>query len=60
MTGQHAVLRSELARRLPATALPIEVAGAGRKPSRREVAGWYWYLLAGVLAVLLAWWAGGR
>ena len=60
VTGQHAVLRSELARRLPATALPIEVAGAGRKPDRREVAGWYWYLLAGVLAVLLAWWAGGR
>jgi len=61
VTGQHAVLRSELQRRLPATALPIEVARAKPGVSRSgRVAGWHWYVLAGLLAALLAWWAGGR
>jgi PPM family protein phosphatase len=61
VTGQHAVLRSELLRRVPATALPVEVARTEPgSPRSGRVAGWYWYVLAGLLVAVLAWWAGGR
>jgi PPM family protein phosphatase len=61
VTGQHAVLRSQIGIRVPSTALPIEeVEGPARGRLRPGVAGWYWYLLAGVLVAALAWWAGGR
>jgi len=59
VTGQHAVLHSQIGIRLPATALPIDVGGPARA-RLRGLARWYWYLVAGVLACLLAWWAGGR
>ena len=59
VTGQHAVLRSSIGIRLPATALPIEPEGPthGRLLSR---VGWYWYPVIGLLACALAWWLGGR
>ncbi len=60
VTGQHAVLRSQIGVRLPATALPVEVEGPARERLRGGLAGWYWYVLAGLLACALAWWAGGR
>jgi serine/threonine protein phosphatase PrpC len=57
VTGQHPVMRSLVGVRVPATALPIELA-----PTRERggVVGWYWYLLAGLVAGALAWWLGGR
>ena len=65
VTGQHAVLRSQLGVRLPATALPVELDGPARERIRRQgrgpgAAGWYWYALIGLVAGVLAWWAGGR
>lgn len=63
VTGQHAVLRSQIGVRVPATALPIEAPGPARDRLRAAGAagaGWYWVLLVGVLACALAWWAGGR
>lgn len=62
VTGQHAVLRSQIGIRVPATALPIEdeLDGPARGRLRGGVAGWYWYLVIGVIACALAWWFGGR
>ena len=71
VTGQHAVLRSQIGVRVPATALPIEVDGPARRRLRGggqgqgrgqgpAVVGWSWYLLAGLVASVLAWWLGGR
>jgi protein phosphatase len=64
VTGQHAVLRSQIGIRVPATALPIdeeELDGPARDRLRAGgVAGWYWYLVIGVIACALAWWFGGR
>lgn len=60
VTGQHAVLRSQIRARLPATSLPIEAPGPARGRLRPGTAGWYWYLLAGAVACALAYWAGGR
>lgn len=63
VTGQHAVLRAQIGVRVPATALPVELDGPARGHLRSRgggLAGWYWYVLAGLAAGLLAWWAGGR
>jgi hypothetical protein len=63
VTGQHAVLRSQIGIRVPATALPIdeeELDSPARDRLRAGVAGWYWYLVIGVIACALAWWFGGR
>jgi protein phosphatase len=65
VTGQHAVLRSQIGIRMPATALPIEeVEGPARErlrgADRGGGLGWYWYVLIGVIACALAWWSGGR
>ncbi len=62
VTGQHAVLRSKIGIRVPATALPIpDVDDDG--PARRRLAGglaWYGYLAIVLVACVLAWWLGGR
>lgn len=62
VTGQHAVLRSQLGVRVPATALPVEEVDG---PARRRLGipglgGWYWYVLVGLVAGALAWWLGGH
>jgi serine/threonine protein phosphatase PrpC len=61
VTGQHAVLRSQIGIRLPATALPIdEVEGPARARVRPAWPAWRWYVAIGALACALAWWLGGR
>jgi hypothetical protein len=62
VTGQHAVLRSRIGIRVPATALPIsdeDLEGPARKRLARGFA-WHWYIVLGVLACALAWVLGGR
>ena len=61
VTGQHAVLRSQIGIRLPATALPIEdVDGPARRRLRGVPLAWWPYAAIAVLACLFAWWLGGR
>jgi protein phosphatase len=63
VTGQHAVLRSQIEIRLPATAVPLgeeEVEGPARR--RLRVAGltWWPYAVIAVIACAIAWWLGGQ
>jgi serine/threonine protein phosphatase PrpC len=61
VTGQHAVLRSQIGIRLPATALPIEdVEGPARRRLRPVPLAWWPYAAIAVIACLIAWWLGGR
>lgn len=62
VTGQHAVLRSDIGIRLPATALPIEqdVDGPARRRLREGGLGWWPYVAIVVIACAIAWWLGGR
>jgi protein phosphatase len=60
VTGQHAVLRSQIGIRLPATSLPVEPLGPARGRLRSGAEGWYWYVLGGLIACALAYWFGGR
>lgn len=59
VTGQHAVLRSRIGIRVPATALPVELDGPARR-RLRDPLGWWWYVVIAVAACALAWWLGGR
>jgi hypothetical protein len=60
VTGQHAILRSRIGIRVPATALPIaEFDGPARKLLVPRIA-WWWYALVGALACGIAWVLGGR
>ena len=63
VTGQHAVMRSEIGIRLPATALPVELDIAG--PAVERLRGgtqvpWWWWVVGGAIGTALAWWLGGR
>lgn len=65
VTGQHAILRSSIGTRLPATALPVEEIEATRPgPARERLRGihvrWYWITAILVIGCLVAWWLGGR
>ncbi|HMG21136.1 MAG TPA: hypothetical protein VK607_07470, partial [Kofleriaceae bacterium] len=61
VTGQHAVLRSQIGIRLPATALPIEdVEGPARRRLGALPLAWWPYAAIAVIACLIAWWLGGR
>jgi protein phosphatase len=60
-TGQHAVLRSQIGIRPPATALPIEdIEGPARRRLRRAGLAWWPYAAIAVIACTIAWWLGGR
>jgi hypothetical protein len=62
VTGQHAVLRSNIGIRLPPTALPVEQDIDGPARRRLRVAGlaWWAYAAIAVIACIIAWWLGGR
>jgi serine/threonine protein phosphatase PrpC len=61
VTGQHAVLRSRVGIRLPATALPIEdVDGPARQRLQLGQTAWWWYVLIGIVLCAVAWVAGAR
>ena len=64
VTGQHAVLRSQIGVRLPATALPIgedeDDDGPARRRLRERAPTWAWYVALAVVASALAWWLGGQ
>jgi protein phosphatase len=60
VTGQHAVLRSQIGIRLPATALPVEVEGPARRRLRAAGLTWWPYAVIAVIACAIAWWLGGR
>jgi serine/threonine protein phosphatase PrpC len=66
VTGQHAVLHSDIGIRIPPTALPVELEDG---PARRRLRlrghlhpglGWWPYAVIAVIACTLAWWFGGR
>lgn len=59
VTGQHAVLRSQINIRVPATSLPVELDSPARERLARGLA-WWVYVGAGVVACVIAWWLGGR
>jgi PPM family protein phosphatase len=62
VTGQHAVLRSQIGIRVPPTALPIEqdVDGPARRRLRDVSLRWWPYAAIAVIACTIAWWLGGR
>jgi len=62
VTGQHAVLRSRIGIRLPATVLPIEaeIEGPARRRLRAASLTWWLYAAIAVIACSIAWWLGGR
>ncbi|HEU4733024.1 MAG TPA: protein phosphatase 2C domain-containing protein [Kofleriaceae bacterium] len=62
VTGQHAVLRSEIGIRLPSTALPVEqdLAGPARLRLIDRGFAWWIYPAIAVIACILAWWLGGQ
>jgi serine/threonine protein phosphatase PrpC len=62
VTGQHAVLRSQIGIRLPSTALPVELdlEGPARRRLRDRGPGWWPYAAIAVIACTIAWWLGGR
>ena len=62
VTGQHAVLRSQIGIRVPSTALPVELdePGPARRRLRDNGGMWWLYVLVGAMACVVAWWLGGR
>jgi PPM family protein phosphatase len=62
VTGQHAVLRSQIGIRPPATALAIDedVVGPARRRLRAAGLIWWPYAAIAVIACAIAWWLGGR
>jgi hypothetical protein len=60
VTGQHAVLRSQIGIRIP-PAVPVEhVEGPARRRLRIARIGWWPYAVIAVIACTIAWWLGGR
>lgn len=62
VTGQHAILRSQIGIRLPPTALPVEqdIEGPARRRLRESGFAWWAYAALAVIACMIAWWLGGR
>ena len=62
VTGQHAVLHSQIGIRPPATALAIDedVDGPARRRLRAAGLVWWPYAAIAVIACAIAWWLGGQ
>jgi protein phosphatase len=62
VTGQHAVMRSDIGIPVPATVLPNEedIDGPARRRLRDGALGWWPYAVLAVIACTIAWWLGGR
>ncbi len=61
VTGQHAILRSRVGVRVPATAMPIEdISGPARQRLRSAPRAWWWYAIIAAVLCAIAWVAGGR
>jgi serine/threonine protein phosphatase PrpC len=63
VTGQHAVLRSQVNIRVPTTALPIdetELEGPARRHLQQRSTRLAWYVALALVACAVAWWLGGR
>ena len=57
VTGQHAIMRSQIGIRPPATAVDVE------SPARKRLAKpvvWWWYVVIAAIGCPIAWWLGGR
>jgi hypothetical protein len=59
VTGQHAVMRSSIGIRLPATSLPVEIDGPAAERVKRAPLPWWVIVSVAALACALAWWLGG-
>jgi protein phosphatase len=60
VTGQHPALRSQINIRVPrSSAVEVAIDSPARRRLSHQVA-WWWYLAAGLVACLAAWWLGGR
>jgi serine/threonine protein phosphatase PrpC len=62
VTGQHAVLQSQIGIRVPPATLPseLDVDGPARRRLRGVQLGWWPYAALAVIACTIAWWLGGR
>ena len=60
VTGQHAIMRSRIGIRIPPTSIPLEVDSPARQRLDSSRAGWLWVAMACALAIVAAWWLGGR
>jgi hypothetical protein len=61
VTGQHAILRSRVGIRVPATELPIEdIEGPARQHLKQGNPMWWLVVAIGVVACAIAWVLGGR
>lgn len=60
VTGQHAILQSNIGIRVPPANLPVEVDGPARRRLRDLRATWWPYAAIAVIACTIAWWLGGR
>ncbi len=64
VTGQHAVMRSSIGIRVPATALPVALDEEIDGPARQHLASrgitWWWYAIVAIVACAAAWVLGAR
>lgn len=58
VTGQHSVLRSQIAPHEPAALVDLDGPARERLRTRRVV--WWWYAGVGLAACAAAWWLGGQ
>ena len=60
VTGQHAILRSRISIRIPATAIPVDIEGPARRLLRSSATAWWLWIAIGMVACAIAWILGGR